>query len=87
MSRQHDPKNIDLQISDVTFFTRDGIYEGVYIDWTSTIGFGEYLVYRNKRTGEWFADSECMDSNEDKEFLKELLGKFSEYIVEKVNVK
>ena len=58
---------------------------------SSEIGFGEYMIRAKvKRNQFGFAegdvlfegDSECMDSNEDKSFLRALLKK----IVEKINI-
>ena len=51
-------------------------YKGVILRWESNIGFGEYTLYFEN--GEWHGDSECMDSTEDKWFLKKLLDNFIE---------
>lgn len=48
----------------------------ICISWTGDIGWGEYNLYF--RDGSWYADSECMDSGDDKEFLMVLLRKFVE---------
>ena len=47
------------------------------LSWTGNIGFGEYTLYTD-REDVWHSDSEHMDSNEDKSFLKLLLDKFVE---------
>ena len=49
---------------------------GFIIEWDSDIGFGQYTIY--KTPDGFAADSEHMDSNEDKEFIKELMRLFIE---------
>ena len=49
---------------------------GFRIEWDSDIGFGQYTIY--KTPDGFAADSEHMDSNEDKEFIKELMRLFIE---------
>ena len=53
-------------------------HAGFIIQWSADIGFGEYTLYRSPDENklEWFGDSECMDSNCDKEFLAELMKLF-----------
>ena len=53
--------------------------EVIIIKWSSNIGFGEYTLVKDE-SGKWKADSECMDNNEHKDFLKLLLDKFMEDI-------
>lgn len=53
-------------------------YVGFVIRWDSDIGFGEYTLYKAVGSDEWKADSEHMDSKEDKAFLKELFKLFIE---------
>lgn len=79
--RLHDVKEIHLEIDDVEVFSNED-YEGLDINWNSTIGFGEYCLYRKKGTDQWCADSEYMDRNDDKEFIMELLKLF----VQKLNI-
>ena len=47
------------------------------LSWTGSIGFGEYTLYTD-REGVWHGDSEHMDSNGDKSFIKLLLEKWIE---------
>lgn len=82
MSRRHKVNEIHLQIDDLIPFS-NGIYVGFTIQWHSDIGFGEYTVYRSAGSNEWQADSEHMDSNEDKDFIKELMKLF----VDELNIK
>lgn len=51
------------------------------IEWSSDIGFGEYAIYQCKdNPNQWRADSEHMDTNEDKEFIRELMKLFIEQL-------
>lgn len=51
----------------------------ICIKWTGNIGWGEYLLWQEE--GVWYADSECLDNNNDKEFIRKLLNKFIEQII------
>lgn len=51
-------------------------FEGFSLYWSGNIGFGQYVIYRGTGENEWHADSECMDSNDDKWFIKRLLLDF-----------
>lgn len=53
-------------------------FTGIIIRWDSDIGFGEYTIYKEAGSDLWRAESEHMDSNDDKSFLKELLKSFVE---------
>ncbi len=55
----------------------------IRIEWNSNQGFGQYDITYNKLTSELTGDSECMDNNEDKEFLKKLFS----LIIEKIQIK
>jgi hypothetical protein len=86
MARRHDVNNINLEIDDIEIFppytTRESIFihDGcMRISWSSTIGFGTYDLYKDQK-GKWHGDSECMDNNDDKDFIKKLL----ELLVEKL---
>ena len=50
----------------------------VGIDWSCNLGFGRYELYFEENGTKIRADSECMDSNDDKAFLKALLNKIYE---------
>lgn len=73
MERNHDIKNIRLQIDDFEPFINEN-HTGFIISWSSDIGFGEYTIY--KENNKWYGDSECMDSNDDKEFVIQLMDIF-----------
>lgn len=81
MGRKHKVDEINLQIDDLVTFVNEE-YIGFIIEWSSDIGFGQYTVYRTCDSEEWKAESEHMDSNEDKEFIKELMKLF----IAKLNV-
>lgn len=75
MAKKHDVTQINLDAYDIEPFVNEQ-YAGFVIKWDSTIGFGEYTIYKRTGTNEWFADSEHMDSNSDKEFVTELMRLF-----------
>lgn len=75
--RKHSVKDIHLQIDDFEPFVNEE-YQGFTINWSSDIGWGEYVVY--KSGNKWCADSETMDVNEDKEFISELMRLFIEQL-------
>lgn len=82
MERKNKVEDIHLEIYDLIPFTNQN-HVGFIIQWDSDIGFGEYTIYRHVDSGKWFGDSECMDNNEDKEFIKELMKIF----IEKLTIK
>lgn len=77
MARKHNPKEIDLKIGGVYPYS-NAKWEGFEIHWTSKIGFGTYNIYRSRGSNKWYADSESMDFNDDKEFITELMRLFIE---------
>jgi hypothetical protein len=81
MARKHDVTQINLDAYDIEPFVNEK-YTGFVIKWDSDIGFGEYTIYKKIDSDEWFADSEHMDNNEDKAFIKELMKLF----IEKLNI-
>ena len=76
-----------LEVTDII-----GLKDGFIIRWCSPeIGFGEYTIHTKVKRNEFgFAedevliegDSECMDGNENKAFLKALFDK----VLEKINI-
>lgn len=81
--RKHDVSNIKLKIDDIEVSVSSNGDIRIYVYWSSNIGFGEYSLFYDKVENTWLADSECMDSNDDKAFLTELMSKF----IEKVEVR
>lgn len=79
MARRMNVNEINLSIEDVIPFSNER-RSGFIIEWSSDIGFGEYKIYQNANSNEWHADSECMDSNKDKDFVKKLMSLFVEQI-------
>lgn len=71
--RRYDPKEIHLEVDQVDVFQNNRC-EGIIIEWSSDIGYGEYQIKKDLTTNQWEANSECMDSNDDKAFLKQLLS-------------
>ena len=80
MARRIEVNNINLDAYEIKPFVNDR-FTGIVIRWDSDIGFGEYTIYKEVGSDEWYADSEHMDSNEDKDFLKELMKQFVEKII------
>jgi hypothetical protein len=79
----------DLQIDSVVPF-RENTYKGFTIEWSSpSIGFGEYQIWFEKDENSddefsyiVYADTECMDKGEDKEFTKAILN----LLVDKIHI-
>ena len=72
---------INLKIDDFYPFVNNQSM-GITIEWSSNIGFGQYTIYKSADSDKWAADSEGMDDNEDKEFIKSLM----ELFIEKLNI-
>lgn len=79
MDRKHDVNKIDLKVMNVEFYD-----DSMEIYWDSSIGFGRYDITQDDL--KYVGYSESMDSNEDKDFLKLLLKKASEWIVEHISI-
>jgi len=82
MTRRFEADKINLDPYEVEPFVNEK-YRGFVIKWDSDIGFGEYTIYQKIGSDEWHADSEHMDSNADKAFIKELMKQF----IDKLNIK
>lgn len=82
MARKHEVDKINLQIDAVLPFVNDR-FSGIIFEWSSDIGFGEYTIFKAPDSNVWYADSEHMDSNDDKDFVKELMRQFIEKLVVK----
>lgn len=81
MARRFPVDSINLEVYDVNPFVNER-GSGVVISWDSDIGFGEYTIYKRADSDQWCGDSEHMDNNEDKDFIKELMKLF----IEKLNI-
>lgn len=66
MSRKHDINDINLNVSGF-----DPIKDGLRIYWDSNIGFGQYDIW--VEDDKIYGESECMDSQNDKGFIRKLL--------------
>ena len=77
--RKHNVNEINLEIEEVIPFCNTQA-SGVYFAWTSNIGYGDYVIRRKHGSDKWEAESEHMDSNDDKDFLKKLFKKFVEMV-------
>lgn len=70
-------KIVDMEVE---AFRNNNETDVIIISWQGNIGWGEYTLYKEKGSDQWKGDSECMDRNEDKNFLKMLLEKFAESV-------
>lgn len=71
------PANKNLQIANVHMdFNKLNLV--IVIEWCSDCGCGDYTIYKDRADSTWKADSEGVDSNKDKEFIKELLRLFAD---------
>lgn len=77
MARRIEVDKINLDAYDIEPFVNEK-YTGFVIKWDSDIGFGKYTIYKSADSDKWYGDSEYMDNNEDKDFLKELMKLFIE---------
>lgn len=66
--RKNNVNEINLDVRNIITHSSGGIR----IEWTSDIGFGQYDI--QIRDGRLVADSESMDKDEDKSFLRKLLS-------------
>lgn len=81
MARRFPVDSINLEVYDIQPFVNER-GSGIIISWDSNIGFGEYTIYKRVDSDKWCADSEHMDNNEDKDFIKELMKQ----LIEKLNI-
>ena len=72
-------EQVQVTVDAVIPFVNDK-YTGICIKWFGNIGFGEYNLYKINEEDGWHGDSEYMDSNDDKWFLKMLMEQFIERI-------
>ena len=79
MDKKFKASEIHLKIDNTIPFYNDQ-FAGWIIERSSDIGFGQYTIYQAVGSAEWHADSECMDTNEDKEFIRELMRLFIEQL-------
>jgi hypothetical protein len=72
----------NLEIDEVYWFKHKK-REGVIFSWSANIGFGELKIYKatEDKDNKWQVDSECMCSNEDKEFIRMVLNKWVDEMV------
>lgn len=80
MARKYKADEINLRVTDVVPFINE-MHSGFIIEWSSDIGWGEYTIYKPADSDEWYGDSEYMDNNEDKDFIKELTKLFIDRLV------
>jgi len=52
----------------------------IAMGWSSNDSFGEYTMWYNPTDQKWYADSEGMDKQDNKEYLKALMNQFIEQI-------
>ena len=79
MAKRFPVDRINLEVYDVQPFVNERS-SGFVIEWSSDIGFGEYTIYKRTDSDEWRGDSEHMDNNEDKDFIRELMRLFTDQL-------
>ena len=68
-----DKDKVNVELSDIEVFKNEE-YQGIKLLWQGNIGFGEYTIYQSTDDpNKWKADSECMDYQNNKWFLKKIL--------------
>lgn len=65
----------NLEITNIDVFKNEK-FEGLTIQWIANIGFGEYIIYKDKKTNKWNIDDECLESKEDRKFGRMLFEQF-----------
>lgn len=76
--RKHNVDEINLKIEEMEVSENLILFR-----WSANIGWGEYALFYNQETGEWRANTEYMDSNEDKAFGRKLF----ELLMDKVMIR
>jgi hypothetical protein len=66
MDKKHNVNDINLEVYKI-----EPIKNGLCICWNSSIGFGEYNIWIEEG-GKICGDSECMDNQDDKNFIRKL---------------
>lgn len=73
-------KEIKVDIDSIEFWGDNRVSKGgIRIQWSGNIGFGQLDIFVDKE-GNLVADTECMATNEDKEFVQLILSKLTEKI-------
>ena len=73
-------EEVKVDVYDIVPFTNEE-YKGFKLLWDGNIGFGEYTIYQNvDDPTKWKADSEYMDYQNDKWFLKKLFDSVIEML-------
>ena len=76
LDRKHKIDEIHLAVNNVEPFASETC-SGVIIEWSADIGFGQYTLLRKKDSSgayQWIAETEHMDSEDDKAFGEALLS-------------
>ena len=66
----------DLTLDNTRVFISSSGMCRITFSWSANIGFGEYTLFYDMANKKWQADSEYMDKDEDKDFLKAILEEF-----------
>ena len=77
--RKHEVVINDIEVEAFESGIKD-VHDVIRINWSGNIGWGMYTLHKDNE-GYWIADSECLDSNDDKSVLKALFNKFVDEIV------
>ena len=63
-----DKNEVKVAVDNIRLFD-----DGIVIEWSGNLGFGEYTIYKDDKET-WHVDSERMDSIDDMWFLKLLIN-------------
>lgn len=75
MKREYNVKDMNLKVDDIIPFTNDK-RKGFTIEWSSDTEFGEYRIVKSKYDDKWCGESGFRDTNDNKEFISELMRLF-----------
>ena len=73
-----DRNEVHVTLDSIDFFNNHGV-QGMVLSWSGNIGFGEYTLWKTA-DGEYMCDSEYMESEDDRWFLKNLLKQLLEKV-------
>lgn len=73
-------EEVEVTVNEINPFANDK-FTGFTFRWSGNIGWGEYTIYMDAQDEtKWYGESEHMDTNNDKWFIKKLLESFIEQL-------
>ena len=74
----HSRQDVTVFLDNIDFFNNDGV-QGMVLSWHGNTGFGEYTLWKTL-DGEYMCDSEYMETEDDRWFLKLLLDELRKMV-------